>query len=189
MKIPETFKKYSFNKILSATEFVNARETLSRNNINNLYQFMEHSPAHTASILCCNIGAWLEIMHTIYMGDYFPTPNNDGWTDKKDESSPLIWIRVSDESLKLGDTAPILIYNNIFTAYDITFINRNVLENIRDIGKVRYARIAEAMWNLGWATNIYGVWSRIERKPLFKIITAEEYNALFVDQPIDVLFV
>ena len=166
MKIPETFKKYSFNKILSASEFVNARETLSRNNINNLYQFMEYSPAHTANMLCCNIGAWLEIMHTIYMGDYFPTPNNDGWTDKKDESSPLIWVRVSDESLKLGDAA----------------------ENIKDIGKVRYARIAEAMWNLGWATNIYGVWSRIERKPLFKIITAEEYNGLF-DPSKDILFV
>lgn len=188
MKIPETFKKYSFNKILSASEFVNARETLSRNNINNLYQFMEYSPAHTANMLCCNIGAWLEIMHTIYMGDYFPTPNNDGWTDKKDESSPLIWVRVSDESLKLGDAAPILIYNNIFTAYDITFINRTVLENIKDIGKVRYARIAEAMWNLGWATNIYGIWSRIERKPLFKIITAEEYNGLF-DPSKDILFV
>lgn len=188
MKIPETFKKYTINKLLLEQYFVNARISLRRNNINNLYDFLTRSPIDTATILSRDISAWLKITHTIYQYGVYPTPNRDGWTDDKDKASPLVKLQVGDPSLKLGDAAVILIRNNIQTVYDITFMSRFLLTNLHDMGKVRYTRIAEAMWKLGWVTDINGVWKLSDKKPEFKIVSPDEFDVL-VDTSRDILYV
>lgn len=188
MKIPETFKKYTINKLLLEQYFVNARISLRRNNINNLYDFLMRSPIDTATILSRDISAWLKITHTIYQYGLYPTPNRDGWTDDKDKASPLVKLQVGDPSLNLGDAAVILIRNNIQTVYDITFMSRFLLTNLHDMGKVRYTRIAEAMWKLGWVTDINGVWKMSDKKPEFKIVSPDEFDIL-VDTSRDILYV
>ena len=188
MKIPETFKKYTINKLLPEQYFVNARISLKRNNISNLYDFLTRSPIDTATILSCDISAWLKITHTIYQYGVYPTPNRDGWTDDKDKASPLVKLQVGDPSLNLGDAAVILIRNNIQTVYDITFMSRFLLTNLHDMGKVRYTRIAEAMWKLGWVTDINGVWKMSDKKPEFKIVSPDEFDVL-VDTSRDILYV
>lgn len=188
MKIPETFKEYTINKMLPETYFVNTRISLRRNNISNLYDFLTRSPIDTATILSRDISAWLKITHTIYQYGVYPTPNRDGWTDDKDKASPLVKLQVGDPSLNLGDAAVILIRNNIQTVYDITFMSRFLLTNLHDMGKVRYTRIAEAMWKLGWVTDINGVWKMSDKKPEFKIVSPDEFDIL-VDTSRDILYV
>lgn len=188
MKIPETFKKYTINKLLLEQYFVHARISLKRHNISNLYDFLTRSPIDTATILSRDISAWLKITHTIYQYGVYPTPNRDGWTDDKDKASPLVKLQVGDPSLNLGDAAVILIRNNIQTVYDITFMSRFLLTNLHDMGKVRYTRIAEAMWKLGWVTDINGVWKVSDRKPEFKIVSPDEFDVL-VDTSRDILYV
>lgn len=188
MKIPETFKEYTINKMLPETYFVNARASLIKNNINNLYDFLTRSPIDTATILSRDISAWLKITHTIYQYGVYPTPNRDGWTDDEDKASPLVKLQVGDPSLNLGDAAVVLISNNIQTVYDITFMSRFLLTNLHNMGKVRYTRIAEAMWKLGWVTDINGVWKMSDKKPEFKIVSLDEFDAL-VETSRDILYV
>ena len=188
MKIPETFKEYTINKMLPETYFVHARISLKRHNISNLYDFLTRSPIDTATILSRDISAWLKITHTIYQYGVYPTPNRDGWTDDEDKASPLVKLQVGDPSLNLGDAAVILIRNNIQTVYDITFMSRFLLTNLHDMGKVRYTRIAEAMWKLGWVTDINGVWKMSDKKPEFKIVSPDEFDVL-VDTSRDILYV
>lgn len=188
MKIPEIFKKCTINKMLPEPNFVNARTSLIRNNINNLYDFLTRSPINTATILSRDISAWLKITHAIYQYGLYPTPNRDGWTDDADKASPLVKLQVGDPSLKLGDAAAVLISNNIQTVYDITFMSRFLLTNLHDMGKVRYTRIAEAMWHLGWVTDINGVWKLSDKKPEFKIVSPDEFDA-FVETSRDILYV
>ena len=167
MIIDKSLKKYSIDKLLDRPTFGDASKILERNNINNLYQFLEHSPSETASILRFRMKAWFELMHILYTKSiYYPTDNSTAWTPIIKDSSPLLWILISNRLLNLDDLIPTLVKNNIYTPYDITFLPRDTLINIKDIGETGYARIAEAMSKLGWGINVFGRWSMFKIKPL-----------------------